>query len=166
MQASRAAFVVENTLDHTFLINREVFVSEDLLKLEWQRIFASCWIYVGHTSELRQPGDFRTRRVAGRPIIFCRDLNGEIRAMLNVCSHRGAMVCREREGNARGFYCMYHGWTFKPDGSLHAVPGIEDYGPKFDRESHALRQVPRFESYRDFWFLNFDADAPPLSEYL
>jgi phenylpropionate dioxygenase-like ring-hydroxylating dioxygenase large terminal subunit len=61
---------------------------------------------------------------------------------------------------------MYHGWTFNPDGSLRAVPGIEDYGPKFDRVGHGLKNVPRFESYRDFWFLNFDPDAVPLTDYL
>jgi phenylpropionate dioxygenase-like ring-hydroxylating dioxygenase large terminal subunit len=159
-------FVVENRADDTFLINREVFVSDDLLKREWERIFRTCWIYVGHASEVRNPGDFRTRHVANRPIIFCRDQDGTVRALLNVCSHRGAMVCREREGNARGFYCMYHGWTYNPDGSLRAVPGIEDYGPKFDRAAHALKPVPRFEAYRDFWFLNFDPQAQPLTEYL
>jgi len=166
MAAINGAFVAENRADNTFLVNREVFASEHLLQREWDRIFRTCWIYVGHASELRQPGDFRTRQVAGRPIIFCRDQDGQIRAMLNVCSHRGATVCREREGNTRGFYCMYHGWTFKPDGRLHAVPGIEDYGPRFDREAHALKQVPRFESYRDFWFLNFNPDAPALVDYL
>lgn len=166
MQARHAPFVVENRAEDTFLINREVFVSQDLMKLEWKRIFQTCWIYVGHTSEVPAPGDFKTRHVAGRPIIFCRDQTGEVRALLNVCSHRGAMVCREREGNAKGFYCMYHGWTFKPDGSLLNAPGIEDYGPKFDRAGHALKPVPRFESYRDFWFLCFDPDAPSLSDYL
>jgi len=166
MQATTAPFVVENRDENTFLINREVFVSEELLKREWERIFRTCWIYVGHASEVKNPGDFRTRQIAGRPIIFCRDQAGQVRAMLNVCSHRGAMVCREREGNTRGFYCMYHGWTFNPDGSLRAVPGIEDYGPKFDRVGHGLKNVPRFESYRDFWFLNFDPDAVPLTDYL
>lgn len=166
MQATTAPFVVESQVDNTFLINREVFVSDNVLSREWERIFRTCWIYVGHASEVRNPGDFRTREIAGRPIIFCRGQDGCVRALINVCSHRGAMVCREREGNARGFYCMYHGWTFKPDGSLHAVPGIEDYGPMFDRKAHSLKQVPRFESYRDFWFLNFNEDAPVLSDYL
>jgi len=166
MPATDTPFVVENRAADTFMINREVFVSEDLLKREWERIFLTCWIYVGHASEVRKPGDFRTRQIAGRPIIFCRDQHGQVAAMLNACSHRGAMVCREREGNARGFYCMYHGWTYNPDGSLRAVPGIEDYGPKFDRAAHALKPVPRFEAYRDFWFLNFDPQAQPLTDYL
>ena len=161
-----APWVLENRDEKSFLINREAFISDDVLKLEWRKIFNTCWIYVGHSSEIRNPGDFQTRKVAGRPILFCRDVNGEVRALLNVCSHRGAIVCREREGNARGFYCMYHGWTFNTDGSLKAVPGEDAYGPKFDRSTHGLTPTPRLESYRDFWFVNFDPDAVSLDEYL
>ncbi len=161
-----APWVLENRDENSFLINREAFISDDVLKLEWRKIFNTCWIYVGHASEIRNPGDFQTRKVAGRPILFCRDVNGEVRALLNVCSHRGAIVCREREGNARGFYCMYHGWTFNTDGSLKAAPGEDAYGPKFDRSTHGLTPAPRLESYRDFWFVNFDPDAVSLDEYL
>lgn len=46
------------------------------MKLEWKRIFDTCWIYVGHASEITKPGDYKTRHVAGRPIIFCRDEGG------------------------------------------------------------------------------------------
>jgi len=159
-------FVLERREANEFLINREVFVSEDILRQEWRKIFDTCWIYVGHASEIAKPGDFRTRKVAGRPILFCRDAEGRARAMLNVCSHRGALVCREREGNARGFYCMYHGWTFNIDGSLKSAPGEDAYGPTFDRAAHGLKPVPRLEEYRGFYFLNFDREAVSLEEYL
>ena len=161
-----APWVLENRDDNAFLINREVFVSDEIMRMEWKKIFDTCWIYVGHASEISKPGDFRTRKVAGRPILFCRDSGGTVRAMLNVCSHRGALVCREREGNSRGFYCMYHGWTFDTDGSLKSLPGEDAYGPTFDRKTHGLTPVPRLESYRDFWFLNFNPDAVSLDTYL
>ena len=76
---------------------------------------------------MKNPGDYRTRWVAGRPVIFCLDHNGQIRALINSCRHRGAVVCREREGNARNFYCMYHGWTYNTDGSLRGVPDEASY---------------------------------------
>ena len=140
---SNRRFVVENRDDNTFLIDREVFVSGDVLAREWERVFSTCWIYVGHGSEIPNPGDFQTRNIAGRPILFCRDAKGEARGLFNVCSHRGAIVCREREGNARGFYCMYHGWTFNNDGSLRAAPGEDGYGPKFDKATRGLTPVPQ-----------------------
>ena len=93
--------VVEDQENLTFSVNRKVFVSDDVLEAEHRAIFDHCWIYVGHASELKQPGDFRTRQVAGRPVIFCRDRTGTVRALINSCRHRGALVCREREGNVQ-----------------------------------------------------------------
>ena len=101
--------VIENRENLSFVVSREVFVSRDIFEREQRAVFDRCWIYLGHTSELKNPGDFRTRWVAGRPVIFCRDRDGQVHALINSCRHRGAVVCREREGNARNFYCMYHG---------------------------------------------------------
>ena len=159
-------FVVENPDAKTFFVNREVFVSDDVFEREKRAIFDRCWIYVGHASEIKNPGDFKTRPVAGRPVIFCRDREGVVRALINCCRHRGALVCREREGNARQFYCMYHGWTYHPDGRLKSVPGEDAYGAAFDRSEMGLVAVPRLESYRDFYFANFDRDAIDLDSYL
>jgi phenylpropionate dioxygenase-like ring-hydroxylating dioxygenase large terminal subunit len=61
---------------------------------------------------------------------------------------------------------MYHGWTYHTDGKLKAIPGDEAYGEKFDKAARGLVEVPRFEAYRDFYFLNFDRDAPDLTTYL
>jgi phenylpropionate dioxygenase-like ring-hydroxylating dioxygenase large terminal subunit len=158
--------VVENRDDMSFQVKREVFVSRDILEREQRALFDHCWIYVGHASELKSPGDFRTRWAAGRPIIFCRDRDGKIRCLINSCRHRGATVCREREGTARNFYCMYHGWTYGLDGSLRNVPGEQAYPPRFDKTKMGLVAAPRLESYRDFWFLNFDRDAVDLVTYL
>ena len=164
--ANGHALVVENRRDMSFQVRREVFVSRDVLEREQRALFDKCWVYVGHASELKSPGDFRTRWAAGRPIIFCRDRAGTIRCLINSCRHRGATVCREREGNARNFYCMYHGWTYGVDGALRNVPGEEAYPPSFDKSKMGLVAVPRLESYRDFWFLNFDRDAVDLVTYL
>jgi phenylpropionate dioxygenase-like ring-hydroxylating dioxygenase large terminal subunit len=165
-QPSSDDFIVENPQAQTFFVNREVFVSEDVLEREKRAIFDRCWVYVGHASELKNPGDFKTRPVAGRPVIFCRDRDGEVRALINCCRHRGALVCREREGNARQFYCMYHGWTYHTDGRLKSVPGSDAYGGAFDNAEMGLMPVPRLEQYRDFYFANFDRDAVGLATYL
>jgi p-cumate 2,3-dioxygenase subunit alpha len=150
----------------SFAVKREVFVSSDVYEGERRALFDKCWIYLGHASELRNPGDFKTRWVAGRPIIFVRDRHGAVRALINSCRHRGAVVCRERDGNARQFYCMYHGWTYHPDGKLKSVPGEDAYPPGFDKSAMGLVEVPRVEHYRDFYFLNFDRDAVDLKAYL
>ncbi|CAN0442240.1 unnamed protein product, partial [Phaeothamnion confervicola] len=137
-----------------------------VLDREKRRIFDRSWIYIGHGSELKNPGDFHTRPINDRPVIFCRDRKGEVRALLNSCRHRGALVCRERAGNARQFYCMYHGWTYNNDGSVKQIPGEDAYPPSFERGQMGLVPVPRLESYRDFYFVSFDPEIADLSTYL
>ena len=112
------SYIVDDREKKRFLLDREVLVSEDVLRTEMARIFGRCWIYVGHASELKKPGDFRSRKVAGRPVIFCRDQAGKFHCLFNTCRHRGAIVCTEREGNRRRFQCIYHGWTYGNDGRL------------------------------------------------
>jgi phenylpropionate dioxygenase-like ring-hydroxylating dioxygenase large terminal subunit len=158
--------VVEDRENLTFQVNRQVFVSRDVLEDEHRAIFNTCWIYVGHASEVKNPGDFRTRQVAGRPVIFCRDRAGQVRALINSCRHRGALVCREREGNARQFQCIYHGWTYNTDGSIKGIPGDDAYPPNYDKQGKGLVPVPRLEHYKDFYFASLNRDAVDLHTYL
>ncbi len=160
------SYIVDDTDRGVFLLNREALVSLDVLRGEVRNIFNKCWIYVGHSSELKKPGDFHTRRVAGRPLIFARDAKGEVRCFFNTCRHRGALVCTERNGNRRRFNCVYHGWIYNNTGELARVPGDEAYTDAFDQSGLALRGPAKFEQYKDFWFMNLDKDAPALVDYL
>src|ERR1700693_560439 len=110
-----------------FRVHRAAMVDPVVLEREMRRIFDVCWIYAGHESEVPAAGDFVTRTLCGRPIILCRDSAAKIRVFINVCRHRGAMVCRERQGNARGFQCFYHGWRYDRGGRLGGVPGASSY---------------------------------------
>src|SRR5712675_1725790 len=163
---SARSYIVDDREKKTFLLDREVLVSDEVLRREMAQIFGRCWIYVGHASELKKPGDFRSRKVAGRPVIFCRDQAGEIHCLFNTCRHRGAIVCTQREGNARRFMCIYHGWTYGNDGQLLRVPGDDAYAGSLDKAAHGLRSPARFEDYRGFWFMCLDAGASPLHDYL
>lgn len=149
-----------------FQVSREVFVSEDILRRERQEIFDRCWTYVGHESELANPGDFIARNVAGRPVIFAKGRGGNVKVLLNSCRHRGAKVCRAKRGNSRIFTCFYHGWSYDNTGALVAVPDAEAYGPDHDRSSLGLVEPAKVESYRGFYFATFDADSSSLHEYL
>ena len=150
-----------------FKVNRRNFVDTEIWQHEKERIFEKCWLYLGHGSELAKNGDFLTRIVAGRNILFTRDSKGEVRALLNTCPHRGAQVCREKKGNAKSFQCFYHGWVFGADGRLRSQPGEASYAEGFkDRATSNMQPVPRFAGYRDFYFVCFDPDILPLEDYL
>src|SRR4029079_15092938 len=64
--------IVEDLENLTCSVHRSVFVSPEILEDENRAIFDKCWVYVGHASEIKNPGDFSTRHVACRPGIFCR----------------------------------------------------------------------------------------------
>ncbi len=114
-----------------FKVARRNFVDHEIYEAEKEKIFDRSWLYLGHSSELPKPGDFISRSVAGRSILFTRDAKGQLRALLNTCPHRGAQVCRERKGNAKSFQCFYHGWVFGADGKLRSQPGEESYPEGF-----------------------------------
>jgi p-cumate 2,3-dioxygenase alpha subunit len=166
---SRASprYVEEDPDAGIFRVSRRAFVEEEVLERERRQLFDRCWLYVGHASEIRQPGDFLTRNVGGRELIFSRDRSGAVRAFLNTCPHRGAMVCREKQGNANGFRCFYHSWLFGLDGRLVNRPGDEAYSSCTREAGRAdLTAVPRLDHHRDLYFVNYRPDGMSLRDYL
>ena len=159
-------YVIDDREKGKFRVNRRVMVDPAVLELERERVFDRCWLYVGHDSEVAQPHDYRARTVGGRPLIFTRNADGHVQVFINSCPHRGALLCREKAGHGRFLRCFYHAWTFDTSGRLVALPDEEAYGPSFDREELGLAAPPRVESYRGFWWVNYDPDAVDLHTYL
>lgn len=149
-----------------FRYHRSSMTSPDILELEKERIFDRCWLYLGHESELEKPGDYRRRTVAGRPLIFVRGDDGQVRAFYNSCPHRGAMLCRRDEGNAKVFQCFYHAWTFGIHGELAGFPDREGYSDQFDWAAMGLVSPPRVDSYRGFYFVSFNRHVEDLRTFL
>ncbi|MBT0772442.1 Rieske 2Fe-2S domain-containing protein [Kineosporia sp. J2-2] len=159
--------VAEDWDRQTFRVNREAYRSQQLFDAEREQIWGRSWLYLGHETELPNKNDFKVRTLAGRPLIFVRDGEGEIHAFLNSCPHRGTVVCRENEGNAKNFACFYHAWTFRSNGQVSSIPGLDAYpGDEAFRASMALRSVARLEIHEGYVFVAFTADVPPLLEHL
>lgn len=152
---------------HLFKVPRAAFVEPEIYEAERRRIFDKCWLYLGHESEIPNNGDYLTRSVGGRNLIFNRDGKGVVHAHLNTCPHRGATVCRERNGNAKPFQCFYHGWVFGADGALKSQPGQECYDTRFNEDGGGnLIAAARLDSYRGLYFVCFDKAAGDLPAYL
>jgi len=159
--------IVDDREAGVFRVHRAAMTSEEILVREQRRVFDRSWLFVGHDSELAEPGEYRRRSIAGRSIMFVRGDDGEVRAFHNTCPHRGAIVCRHDEGTAKAFQCFYHAWTFDTRGRLVGVPGKDAYaGGSFDQAERSLKPVARLESYRGFWFLSFQPDIEPLHDHL
>lgn len=151
----------------TGMVGRRIFVDDDIYRIELDRIFGRCWLYLGHESQIPNPGDFIGVNMGETPILVARDRQGKIGAVINSCRHRGSAVCRADKGNAKSFVCPYHGWTYDTQGKLISVPGEENlYRGKFKREDWGLAKVAKVDSYLGLIFGCFDPEAPSLEEYL
>jgi choline monooxygenase len=134
---------------------------------EIDRIFFREWLCVGRAEDIPKPGDYFTAEIVGEPLVIVRDQQGTIHAHSAVCRHRGTVVVNG-SGNCKAFQCPYHNWTYALSGELVGTPGrsrpmrdVED----FDRSQYGLIGV-RLEQWGGFLFVNFHADAPPLSRWL
>ena len=149
------------------LIDRRIIADREIYDLELERIFARCRLFVGHESQLPNPGDFITTYMGEDPIIVSRDGDGKLGAFINMCRHRGNRVCRADRGNARYFTCSYHGWVYTNAGKLVSVPSWkESYFEELELSQWGLVPVAQLDTYKGLIFATFDAEAPTLLEYL
>src|SRR5438270_2281223 len=99
-------------------ISREIFVNEAIYAEEQEKIFRRAWLFVGHESQVPNPGDFILSLMGEEEVILTRDRKGKLHVFLNTCRHRGMKVCRYDQGNALVFTCPFHAWTYDTDGRL------------------------------------------------
>ena len=144
----------------------------EVYEREQERIFRGpVWSFLALEAEIPNPGDFRATWVGDTPVIVNRDEKGALRAFVNRCAHRGALVRRELSGNAERHICLYHQWCYGLDGSLNAIPfrrGIRGKGgmdPDFDMAAHALNPL-RVGTVNGAVFGTLADDAEPLEDYL
>ncbi|MEE3327747.1 MAG: aromatic ring-hydroxylating dioxygenase subunit alpha [Myxococcota bacterium] len=104
---------------------------------DMERIHLSRWLCAGHVSQLSESGSWFRFDVAGESLIVIRGQDDEIRALVNVCRHRGSRVCYEESGKSRRLLCPYHGWTYDSQGRLISAPRTSD----LDASRYSLAQV-------------------------
>jgi phenylpropionate dioxygenase-like ring-hydroxylating dioxygenase large terminal subunit len=137
------------TLSQPFYLDSRIF------QLEKHRVLMREWLFAGHVSQLREPGDYFVYEVAGESIILSRDELDNVNAMVNVCRHRGSRVCVDSAGNEKRFVCPYHGWVYELDGALRSARMMP---AEFDLTAHGLHRL-RVELFQGLIFVSF-ADVP------
>jgi len=148
-------------------ISREIFVNDEIYQEELERVFTRAWLFVGHESQIPNPGDFFVSSMGEESVILCRDRAHKVHVFLNSCRHRGMKVCRYDEGNTAVLTCPYHGWSYSTDGKLVGVPYFrEAYHGTLDRSAWGLVEVAQLCLYKGTVWATWDPEAPPFLEYL
>ena len=149
------------TLSGHYYYEPEIFAAEQ------ERIFEQKWYCAVRSADLPAPGAFRKIQVGRESVLVVRGKDGALNAFLNVCRHRGAMLCTEDSGEVkRHLRCPYHAWTYGLDGKLVAAPNLgaltDATGTRISRTQYGLIPVALREWLGYAWVCL--ADEPPSFE--
>jgi carnitine monooxygenase subunit len=147
-------------------IPKERYYDEQFFRLENEHFWPRVWQNACRLEEIPEIGDWIEYKILDKSVILVRTADG-VKAFHNACVHRG-MKLADGCGNAKGsgFTCPFHGWRYDIDGRNTFIHGRQ----LFSEESlnpDELDLVPvRVELWGGCAFINFDADAAPLLDYI
>ena len=137
-------------VDEILQIPVENYYDQDRFDREVAKIFRRIPLVLGATAELPNPGDYKAVEAAGVQVLITRTRDNQVKAFVNMCSHRGARLVDPGNGTAHKFTCPYHAWTYSPDGDLVAIYSNDDFGD-LDKSCHGLTELPCLESAGIIW---------------
>lgn len=129
---------------------------------ETTAIWRRSWQLVARSAALRAPGDHVLAEVAGLPLLVLRDAEGTLRALHNVCRHRGGPLATGDGCGLKQLRCRYHGWTYTLDGQLRSGPELDAIAD-FDRTSVRLPAAAVAE-WQGLVFVAADPASAPFPE--
>jgi phenylpropionate dioxygenase-like ring-hydroxylating dioxygenase large terminal subunit len=152
------ALIERQPRGHSLL--REFYDAPEVYAQDLERIHLVQWICAGHIGRIPNPGDYFVFEIGPESIIVVRDRGGEIRALANVCRHRGSHVTYESSGNCRAFVCPYHGWAYDLDGCLMKA---RQMGEDLDTSRYGLKPL-RLRVVEGIIWVSCSDDPPDFSE--
>ena len=144
-----AAYRPGHGLQQAFYLRPDVHAAD-------MRLLEDRWSLAGHVSEVAAPGDWIVAELGAQSAIVVRGEDGVVRALANVCRHRGSRICVEKSGGGAMLTCPYHAWTYRLDGALRAAREMPE---GFDPAAHGLAPLP-ITIVGGLMFISF-GDAPP-----
>lgn len=143
-------------------LERTFYTSQAIYERDLEKVWNESWLWAGHVSQIPNIGDYFLFNFGSESVIIVRDRNGDIRAHLNVCRHRGSRVCVSNDGNAKLFSCPYHGWTYDLEGDLRSGRLMAE---GFDRKAFGLFST-HVLVFQGLIFICLSDDPPPISQPL
>lgn len=144
--------------DQVLRVPADKYFDQDRWQSEIDQVWKRMPLMLAMSCELKEPGDFKTIEVCGMPILMLRNEQLELKAYINSCSHRGAVIVTEARGNKKRFSCPYHAWTYDHAGDLVAIYAEQDFG-EIDKSCHGLTALPIAERSGLVW-VTLDPKSP------
>lgn len=119
----------------------------DLLKNHW---------YMAVPSRNVSKGRMVPIEIMGEPIVFFREDSGEVKAVRNICPHRGIPFHYGRVINDQ-IECPYHGWKFDGSGVCREIPSLTT-DQKLDCTKIKIKAYPIKEQFGGIWIFIGDKD--------
>lgn len=152
---------VRRPLEQASVLPLRVYDNRAYFEREVDSVIRPGWNALARIDQLKEKGSFVTGEIAGEPVVVVRGKDDVIRALSNVCRHRGTQII-EGCGVAKAMVCPYHTWTYNLDGTLRGAPHMGKVDD-FDRKAITLPEF-RMEIWNGFIFVNLDDDAAPLAD--
>ena len=153
----------EKPLEEASGLPRELYISEEFLAHEEDRIFYKQWLCAGRADSIPNPGDYLTHHLAFQPVTVMRQQSGEITAFANVCMHR-MMRLLEGKGSCEKIICPYHGWTYDIEGKLIGAPHMHQ-NPNFNPKDFVLPRI-RCEIWQGWIYLTSNEEIDSVASRL
>jgi len=148
----------------SFTLPSRYYFDADIYQRELQQVFHRSWCYVGHVSQIPNPGDYYVDKIADQCVFIMRTDEATVKAFFNVCQHRGHQLLNGKGNTKKRIVCPYHAWTYKIDGTLLNAP-YTDKVAGFNHTEFSLKEIA-LANYRGMLFANLDSNAPNFtSEY-
>jgi len=151
--------------DGIYKVPVEHFYDTDHWEIEMKQIFRRVPLMLAATAEVKEIGDYKAIDATGVQVLITRNKDGDVKAFLNMCTHRGACLVDEGRGRTHRFTCPYHAWTFSPDGELVAVYSEKEFG-EVDKGDYGLTELPCLEKAGLIWVILDPDSALSINDFL
>ena len=127
-RVANAGARLEGLYGETSMVNpASNYCDPERFETELKALFLDGPVFFCMSADLPEPGDWRSMRLAGIPIIVVRQPDRSLRALVNMCRHRASSLV-DTQGSGSGlrvFSCPYHAWSYEIDGTFRSRPAAE-----------------------------------------
>ncbi|TXI46239.1 MAG: aromatic-ring-hydroxylating dioxygenase subunit alpha [Mycobacterium sp.] len=151
--------------DDVFGFSADEFIDPALAQEERDYVFGRVPSIVAHGNEIAKTYDFITVQMPRNNVLVVRQKDGGVKAFVNLCRHRGALIEENEKGRCRVFSCPYHRWSYDPDGSLRMITRDNTFG-EIDRSRYGLVELPCEERHGFIWVVDNAQASINVAEWL